>query len=125
MDPDSCLDAINNRLRVLHYRHNETRAPPLVEAAGLVTKEDRTNPSATTNDPSGQSYFIADETLLKVVLRLVPTPRIAAMAATAISDAMSPYSMAVAARLFLISLRMNVISRSFPLWDEHSLAARP
>src|SRR5258705_11591096 len=59
-----------------------------------------------------EAYFIADETLVKVELRLLPTPCMAAMAATAISAAIRPYSMAVAPLLLLISLRMNCIFRS-------------
>src|SRR6476469_9073201 len=58
------------------------------------------------------AYFIDDETLVKVELRLLPTPCMAAMAATAISAAMRPYSMAVAPLLLLISLRTNCIFRS-------------
>src|SRR3954453_1137460 len=55
-----------------------------------------------------EAYFIAEETLLKVPLRLVPRPCIAVMAATAIRAAIKPYSMGVAPFLSLISLRMNI-----------------
>src|SRR5258705_20547 len=58
------------------------------------------------------AYFIAEETLLKVDLRLVPTPCMAAIAATAMRAAIRPYSMAVAPLLLLISLRMNCMFRS-------------
>jgi hypothetical protein len=51
------------------------------------------------------AYFIADETLLKVDLRLVPTPCMAAMAATGIR----PYWMAVAPSLLLISVPRNSV----------------
>ncbi len=40
-----------------------------------------------------------EETLLNVVFSLLPSPCIAAMAATAINAAISPYSIAVAARV--------------------------
>src|SRR3954466_4097752 len=46
-------------------------------------------------------YFMLLATLLSTALTLVPTVVIAAMAATAISEAISVYSMAVAPRSFL------------------------
>jgi hypothetical protein len=47
-------------------------------------------------EPTGRRYFTAVETDPNVVLRLVPTPFTTAIIATAMPDAMRPYSMAVA-----------------------------
>ena len=50
-----------------------------------------------------------DVTFWKVVVSLPPRPFIAAIAATAISAAIRPYSMAVAPLLFLMNLRIASI----------------
>jgi hypothetical protein len=52
---------------------------------------------------TAQPAFMFDDALLNVLLRLLPKPCIAAIAATAISAAIRPYSMAVAPREFLRS----------------------
>src|SRR3954470_21528088 len=70
---------------------------------------------------AGEAYFIDEETLVKVELRLLPTPCMAAMAATAISAAIRPYSMAVAPLLLLISLRTIFI---FPVSSISTCARR-
>ncbi len=68
-------------------------------------------PSMTAKLAAGQ--LIAFETLLSTLLTLPPTVRIEAIAATAISDAISVYSMAVAPWSFFIILRkMDSISIS-------------
>src|SRR3954471_19368826 len=74
-------------------------------------RRNRLRPPRSRYRPVG-AYFIADETLLKVDLRLVPTPCMAAIAATAIRAAIRPYSMAVAPLLLLISLRMKLMVHS-------------
>src|SRR5687767_11431956 len=58
-------------------------------------------------------------TFWKVLLSFVPRPFIAVMAATAIRAAMRPYSIAVAALLFLMNFLMKCIAQSF------SFFARP
>ena len=72
--------------------------------------------------PIGYSFgkanyeFIAVPTVLNVFDTVEPRLRIAAMAATAISAAMRPYSIAVAALLFFTNFLMKVIALSFYLF---------
>src|SRR5882757_4423046 len=58
-----------------------------------------------TVQPVGKFQLIEPDTLLSTLLTLPPTVRIEAMAATAISDAMSVYSIAVAPSAFFIRRR--------------------
>src|SRR5262249_45791824 len=74
------------RLRYLHYNSDRTTAGVL---RGAVRA---TLPSIERQ--SGACYRLA-ATLLKVPLKLVPTVPMMVMAATAISAAISPYSIAV------------------------------
>src|SRR5476649_745181 len=55
--------------------------------------------------PEPENQVIALETLVSTLVSLPPTLFIAVMAATAISEAISVYSMAVAPRSFFMSLR--------------------
>jgi hypothetical protein len=65
---------------------------------GYLGREDKSEcvPAASCASEGGRGYFTAVEIDPNVVLRLVPTPFTAAMIATAMPDAMRPYSMAVA-----------------------------
>src|SRR5579883_2119600 len=60
---------------------------------------------AAQQNPVSSFYCIVLATLLSTLLTLLPTEVMAAMAATAISEAMSVYSMAVAPFSFFIRRR--------------------
>jgi hypothetical protein len=83
----------------MHGRH--------VDAKGRRNRFRR--PSIPASPSEMRQLFIPEAALLKVVLMLVPNRLIAVTAVIAISAAIKPYSIAVAALLFLISFRMKNI----------------
>src|SRR6266436_9124798 len=80
------------------------------------------SPVVRTVQPVGKFQLIEPDTLLSTLLTLPPTVRIEAMAATAISDAMSVYSIAVAPSAFFIRRRKI---DSIDISKISKLAARP